>query len=366
MAAIITAGKRDDRQSPEVYQIEPLTDSRWGEFVNRHPRSSIFHTVPWLEALRRTYAYEPIVYTTTPPGIALRDGLVFCRVASWLTGRRLVSLPFSDHCEPLIDDAADPNVLLSAVERMLGQEKLRYIEIRPKRVLELETSLSASNCTYCLHELDLSHDLDSIFRHCHKDSTQRKIRRAEREGLTYEYGRSGVLLKAFYHLLVLTRRRHQLPPQPMQWFENLIDCCGEALQIRVAFKDRQPIAAILTLFHGDTVTYKYGCSDAKFNNLGGTHLLFWRTIQEAKSNGFNVFDLGRSEYENTGLITFKDRWGTARSELRYLRFATSAQSSEHYRTGGGGWKVRMAKRVMSGLPAPLLSTVGNLLYRHIG
>jgi hypothetical protein len=29
--------------------------------------------------------------------------LVFCRVRSWLTGRRSISLPFSDHCEPLVE-----------------------------------------------------------------------------------------------------------------------------------------------------------------------------------------------------------------------------------------------------------------------
>ena len=37
----------------------------------------------------------------SPPDEPLENGFLFCRVESWLTGRRLVSLPFSDHCEPL-------------------------------------------------------------------------------------------------------------------------------------------------------------------------------------------------------------------------------------------------------------------------
>ncbi len=42
------------------------------------------------------------VLTTCAPDAPLTDGVVFCEVDSWLTGRRLVSLPFSDHCEPLL------------------------------------------------------------------------------------------------------------------------------------------------------------------------------------------------------------------------------------------------------------------------
>jgi hypothetical protein len=36
-------------------------------------------------------------------------------------------------------------------------------------------------------------------------------------------------------------------PQPKRWFQNLIGCFGEGLKIRVAFTDKQPIAAIFTL-----------------------------------------------------------------------------------------------------------------------
>ena len=44
-----------------------LSDSRWDELVSRHPRASVFHERGWLEALVRTYGYEPFVLTSTPP-----------------------------------------------------------------------------------------------------------------------------------------------------------------------------------------------------------------------------------------------------------------------------------------------------------
>src|SRR5262245_25827296 len=84
-----------------VHRVDHVRDRRWPEFLKRDSRASVFHSSEWLEALRRTYAYEPTVLTTSAPGEDLVNGLVFCRIRSWLTGTRIVSVPFSDHCEPL-------------------------------------------------------------------------------------------------------------------------------------------------------------------------------------------------------------------------------------------------------------------------
>ena len=89
-----------NRCNTMIHRFNPLTDPRWPDFVDRHPDAGVFHGRPWLEALRRTYGYEPVVYTTSSPSANLTNGVVFCRVDSWLTGRRLVSLPFADRANP--------------------------------------------------------------------------------------------------------------------------------------------------------------------------------------------------------------------------------------------------------------------------
>jgi len=348
-----------------IYEIQPLDDPRWAELVQSHPRASIFHTSPWLQALHRTYGYEPIAYTTSPPGARLEDGMVFCRIASWITGRRLVSLPFSDHCEPLVKEPGQEHVFLARLEETLQREHLRYIEIRTAQPFDAPTALFRSSYAYALHRIDLEPDLATLFHRLHKSSTQRKIQRALKEGLEYQEGQSDTLLSAFWDLLVLTRRRHQLPPQPASWFRNLIDCFGEDLKIRVAFHVKRPVAAILTLRHRETLVFKYGCSDARFNHLGGTHLLLWRCILEAKGAGLRAFDLGRSDLDNPGLITFKDRWGSARSTVTYWRFAASSFTGKLALAGrncllpaSGYFFRRMSDR--------MLCLAGRALYKHIG
>jgi CelD/BcsL family acetyltransferase involved in cellulose biosynthesis len=114
-----------------VYELNSLADPRWEDFLDRHPQSSVFHTPGWLEALRRTYGYEPCVVTTAAPGEELRNGIVFCRVKSWLTGNRAVSLPFADHCQPLVESSESLQVLLDALREEQGRAKWKYVELRP-------------------------------------------------------------------------------------------------------------------------------------------------------------------------------------------------------------------------------------------
>jgi hypothetical protein len=345
------------------YQLDPTQDPRWAELVERHPRASVFHTVGWLKALRCTYGYEPVAFTTSPPTGELKNGLVFCRINSWLTGPRLVSLPFSDHCEPLCD-LEDLNFLIRYLQTTVEHEIWRYLEVRQVNA-NVGQMNGAKNlrptAVYCLHVLDLRPSLDEVLRRLDKDSVQRRIRRAELAGISERCGRSEDLLKEFYDLFVITRGRHRLPPAPYAWFRNLIQCLGQTLEIRVAYRDRTPISAILTLRFKDVVYYKYGGSVARFNKFGATPWLLWRAIASGKSNGATELDMGRTEKDNIGLLTFKNHWDPEPRQLVYWRFPdTPSLNSIH------GWKLRMAKHVFSSIPDGLRVMAGKLIYRHIG
>jgi len=357
--------RRIDEDPLQLFTLKPLEDSRWDGFLASHPRASAYHTREWLTALRRTYGYEPIAFTTSAPGEALRNAAVFCGIESWLTGKRLVSLPFSDHCDPLFDSGNEMNSLLTSLEAELQRQHFRYIEIRSTNSLVAPANPEARE-TYCEHSIDLDGDIDTLFKNCHKSSTQRKIRRAKRERLGYAAGQSPELLESFFRLLLITRRRHRIPPQPRRWFQALIDEFGPALKIRVAYKDALPLAAILTIRHKQTLLYKYGCSDARYHSLGGMQMLLWEAIRDGKQEGLHSLDLGRSEWDNTGLITFKDRWGARRSMLNYIRLLSPEHHSRDFVSDRGDWKQRAAKRFVPYLPDFMLRSAGDLLYRHLG
>jgi Acetyltransferase (GNAT) domain len=341
--------------------IDPLTDPRWDDLVARHPSASAFHRRGWLEALKQTYGYRPFVLTSASPGESLTDGIVACRITSWLTGTRIVSLPFADHCEPLIGDSGERLLLSHRLVEECIRQHCKYMEFRPLLAsADLGNEFQPSE-TFCFHELDLAPSIEQLFKGLHKDSIQRKIRRAEKEQLSYEVGRTEEFIETFYNLLLITRRRHHLPPQPISWFRNLAKNMGEALHIRVARKNGAPIATLLTLRHRSNVIYKYGCSDGAFHQLGGMPFLFWKLIEESKTTGAECIDFGRSEMDNDGLIAFKDKFGTAKRTLTYFRYPQTRKQS------AGSWgDSRMAGRIFSILPDGVLSAAGKVLYRHIG
>ena len=347
--------------APSIWTINPLLDDRWSAFVERHPNSSVFHTIGWLNALRTTYGYQPVALTTSPPCEKLTNALLFCVVQSWLTRGRLVSLPFTDHCEPLITNIEQLQVLCAHLETLRGTQGWKYAEMRTSRVF-LSTEENFQACkVYQWHRLDLRPSLDALYKGFHKDCIRRRIRHAERQGLLYEEGRNEFLLRSFYDLMVLMRSRKHLPPQPFKWFQRLVASMGKDVCIRIAFKGNQPVSGILTMNHRKTMYYKYGASDARFHHLGATPMLFWQAIRAARSAGMEELDLGRSDVEDRGLIMFKERWGAQGVRLTLWRNPVNEVALSLERL-----KLRLARIACTCIPNKMLVFAGRLMYRHVG
>ena len=342
-----------------VYSLDPLSDPRWERFIRVHPRASVFHSRGWLEALKRCYGYLPMAFTTSVPHEELRNAVVFCEVQTWLTQRRLVSLPFSDHCEPLMDDPEDVQAILSHLTQ--NPRRWRYIEMRPRTGIPNSWSLFQKSESYCLHSLDLGADLEVIFQGMHADCVRRKIRRARRERVTCARGNSAQLLRDFYDLQVATRRRHGLPPQPLAWFEALAQCLGQDFTVWIARRNETPLASVITLSFRQQMVYKYGASDEVHHSLGSVPLLMGEIIEHAKGHGYRELDFGRSALDHEGLLRFKDHLGAQRVPLAYRRYPAESgvASPKNLRSRVGNW-------ALARMPERLLVPLGKLLYPHAG
>lgn len=345
-----------------VYEIDPIRDERWETFLEAQPQASIFHTRGWLDALQRTYGYKPTVFTTSAATEPLTNGLVFCQISSWLNGRRLVSLPFSDHCAPLVESREQLNNIFQYLQTRRASRKWAYIEMRspfPEPAQYLNNS--CEQVLFSIHKLTLRDSQERIWQRFHKDCVRRKIQRATREQLSCEEGLSESLLRHFYGLLVMTRGRHGVPPQPIAWFQNLVRCLGSKAKISVAFKGARPIAGILTLRYKQVMTYKYGCSDSRFTNLGGIQQLIWRAIEDGLGSGMAELDMGRSDPGQAGLLAFKRRWGAVESQLAYLRSPIRPHhGASEFLTG------QLSKYICSHMPSRVLVAAGKALYKHAG
>jgi CelD/BcsL family acetyltransferase involved in cellulose biosynthesis len=344
-----------------IERLDPVRDPRWRELALSHPRSSVFHSPEWLEALRRTYGFEPVAYVTAGPGSS-PAGIPFSLVRSWLTGRRLVSLPFSDHCQPLVDSPEQVEEILGTARADARSGGWGYVQIRPLVAAQLgaldRSGFRSEGPLYHYH-LDLGPDLDTLFKGV-KSDVRKDVRRAERSDLRFEVGRDGEMVSAYYRLHVMTRSTQGVPPQPFAWFRNLADCFGEMLDVHLLIRGGTPIAGLITILYRDQLMWKYSASHPIEDRAGMGKALMWRSICRAKERGAMTLDMGRVDPDNVGLAQFKERWGARRSDLTYLR---SPAPSDRPRTR---WASRATKSIIPRLPTALLTAAGRFAYRHVG
>lgn len=83
--------------------IDPTQYPNWDELLLSTPGSSFFHTSSWARVLKEAYGYTPKYFTEFDGG-HISTLIPVMEVDSFLTGRRGVSLPFTDYCEPLLNE----------------------------------------------------------------------------------------------------------------------------------------------------------------------------------------------------------------------------------------------------------------------
>jgi hypothetical protein len=339
--------------------VNPLEYPGWDELLLGSRTYSFFHSSLWARALHESYGYRPVFFADVK-GSGMDALFPFMEVDSPITGRRGVSLPFTDYCEPIVPECGDVLGMVAEINSFGKGAGWKYAEYRCGNALP--GGLPPSS-TYLGHELDISGDEGSILSGF-KDSTRRNIRKAEKEGVKVVISDSLDAVKSFYSLNCKTRRMHGLPPQPLRFFEAVhkhVMGRGHGA-VALAHYKGQAVAANVYFSFGDKVMYKYGASDKAYQHLRANNLVMWEAIRHFAAKGFLSLCLGRTEQENEGLLQFKRGWGTKERPINYYKYDLR-QGSYITETS----KLRgFHNRVFANMPIPLLRLAGTLLYRHMG
>ena len=263
--------------------INPLDYPGWDELLLKTPDSSFFHSSQWARVLHESYNYKPLYFSSINDN-AFRTLIPLMEVRSILTGKRGVSLPFTDYCEPIMTDNESFQASLNMIIEYGRKAGWKSIEMRTGNSFPRETSPFSY---YCGHTLNLT--MDNTFKtqqatgdiknpsfppfailrpfdkltaqddKCHgelvepspplvkgpacrpsgrgkgglsdenkifsnfRDSTRRNIRKAINEGVEVTINNSWESIKEFYRLNCLTRREHGLPPQPYYFLKKFMN-----------------------------------------------------------------------------------------------------------------------------------------------
>ncbi|MEO8456471.1 MAG: GNAT family N-acetyltransferase [Chloroflexota bacterium] len=305
-----------------IESIDPRTTPEWDTFVQTHPAATVFHTTAWCRVLIDTYRYKPQYIVSWNDAGEITGGVPLMLVDSMLTSKRLVGLPFSDVCGPLLPESGGDDLLAAA---LLECERTRAssIELRGHGG---EMRGYSNGTAFLQHIIDLGGNLESRVH----SSARRAIRKAEKTGVTVRVSNTGADTRRFYELMVHTRRKHGLLPQPWRFFANIhkhLIAQGHGYLLLADYKD-ETIAGDLLLQFRDQLTYKFNASDPRFLYVRPNNLLLWRAMQLGAEAGQQTLDLGRCEIDNEGLRRFKLLWGAREQRVGYYHYpATFAASS---------------------------------------
>jgi hypothetical protein len=343
---------------PDIQIIDPTQYSGWDDLVLSYPDYSFFHSSAWARVLFESYHYTPKYFTIIDDGQLLAL-IPVMEVNSFLTGRRGVSLPFTDYCNPITANGIQfQNVFENVIEngKKCGWKSL---ELRSRSNLLPSTLPSI---VYMGHTLDLSHG-EEVFSNF-RDSTKRNIKKAIKEGVKVEVFNSLDSIKEFYRLNCMTRKEHGLPPQPFNFFKNIHDyiISKDIGMVALASLGQEHVAGAIYFHFGEKAVYKYGASDKTFQQLRANNLVMWEAIKWYSTNGYRRLCFGRTELENQGLIQFKSGWGTTQQQINYYRYDFKKEAFVSGTSKVTGFHNKIFRR----MPAPLLKGIGSALYKHVG
>jgi hypothetical protein len=353
-----TASSAPSRASGRLVEIDPLQYRAWDSVLSFCPNSSFFQTTAWARVLHDSYGHRPL-YFCEFSGDKLEELLPVMEVSSLLTGRRGISLPFTDFCFPLnVSSGNHAGLYEQALQR--GQSRgWCYLQCRGSNYGWLSAKPALAFHAHCVSlrekEKDLFTNLDSAVR--------RAVRKAQRAGLQLDFSTSRDSVRAFFVLHCETRRRHGLPPQPFRFFENihrhvLAQEHGRVVTVR---REGRPIAAAVFFHHGRQAIYKFGASDYAFQQMRPSNLLIWAAIQRYAAENFETLHLGRTSLANQGLRRFKLGFGANEERLDYYKFDFFKRTfvSDTDRSES------RLNSIFGAFPPALLRLIGKLIYPHL-
>jgi len=339
--------------------LDPISDPAWLALLEKSPSATIFHHPRWLELLRSQYGYSIHAPCVEQDG-EIAAGIPIARIESRLTGRRLVSLPFSDICPPVLAPDASSTALDALAAALRDERKRSGLEIAVHAALPADGDAFVQP-RFFRHLLQLADDPSEVESRYSKSQVKRGIKKALREGLRAERRTDAAALDAFYSLHMRTRKKLGVPTQPKRFIRRFEGLFGAGLGfVELVLDGERPIAAAVFLTYAGTVTYKYGASDASQLGKRPNNLLFSEAIRWACESGFQTLDFGRTDADNEGLRAFKRSWGADEHELSYTYFADREPTAEPQ------LRDRLMSATIRHSPAGFGRLVGEALYRHFG
>ena len=360
---------KSEEKKRKLILLTPEFFKKWDSFVETHPLGSIYHLSGWKKVLEESFKHIKAILSRLceEDSNEILAGLPLYLVNSKITGKRYVSSPFANFCGPLTTDPKDAKHLFDYLIGIYNQQTPSYMEVKakPNDYFDGDIPFGAS-ANYLHHFIELSLPPNILLRNFHKKAVRVSISKAMKNGLLLKSAESEQDMFRFYQIYHKARKRIGLPAIPYKFFKKLWEVFHPAgqLQLIMCVLDHKVIGASILLKFKDWVYIEYGHDLLEYRKLCVNHFLDWEAIKLASQEEYKFLSFGRTALNNSGLIQYKNRWGTTIEQL--FTYTHPETDGEADKPKEASWKYRLVRKMCVMSPRLIYDLLSASVYRHMG
>jgi len=349
----------------QQYTVRLATRSdqkRWDDYVVSQSASSPYHLFAWKCAVEEAYGHKGY-YLMAEEEKDIVGVLPLMHLRLPLLVNELVALPFCDVGNILSDNETVFDSLLSEGMSVGNSCGIHTIHIRGQM-----SETSRNNRCHQLKTdkvrmfLNLPASSEVLMK-SFKSKLRSQIRKAERNGLAFEWGNT-LDLDEYYAVFSRNMRDLGSPVHSKRWFGAILNSYGENARLGKVTLGGKVVGGCIILTVGNKVSIPWASTIRKYNHLAPNMFLYWNALKYSCDCGFKVFDFGRSS-RGEGTYKFKEQWGAEPSTLKW--YAVSPDKSPASAVVGQtdtGNRNRIAD-VWRKVPLPIANMMGPRIRKYI-
>ncbi len=347
--------------------LEPHELGDWDAFVAAHSAGTIYHTSAWQQVTQQGLGHRPYYLCVRGDGGEIVAVLPLFLVKG-IFGRRLVSVPMRDRGGILSMNPRASATIIAYLSKLSRDLKCHYVELRSFHEPDIKMMHEHGFVTrrqWITTRIDLSPGVEALWKALDRDFVRWSIKKAAKEGVTFEFDNTVEGMDTFYRLFVQARSAMGIPPFPRALFFEIhahLVREGKAC-LALVRKDGIPINAMISLFSRESFIPAYAAPQNLWRKCYPSEVMFWHTIEWAVQQGFRYYDFGADSPRQTGLLRFKQKWGGIQHPMYSVSRTYHGRTLPDFDSSGPAFA--LMRSAWKRLPASLSQSMGGWITKQM-
>ncbi|MCP5396423.1 MAG: FemAB family PEP-CTERM system-associated protein [Sphingomonadaceae bacterium] len=336
---------------------DPGEAARIEGFVASMPGNLPFHRPAWLQAVEQATGQRATGLVAEKGGV-VTGWLPLTEVHSPLFGRALVSSGFAIGGGVLAERKSTAQALCDVAQEMALRSHCPTVELRGGYLPEGWDITQDSHCNFAGPlSADDEAQLLAIPR-----KQRAEVRKGLAEDLEVSIGTSEADRAAHYAVYAESVHNLGTPVFPRALFDAMLDMFGDSADILTLRHQGEPVASVLSFYHGYSVMPYWGGGVWAARRLRANERMYYELMLHARKRGYDRFDFGRSK-TNSGPYFFKKNWGFEPEVLSYASWAAPGHAKRNIDPTSGSYsrKIELWKK----LPLSVANRIGPFIAKGL-